>query len=164
MNANKLKKALKEYEGFVDLQANELTTMLLNDGYNEAEAAEIIEKLQSMERVEKFNISDLTPKVTHDEDGDEILTASDAWKKYKEIEAALPGNKMIEFIQVNATPVTKLKKGNTLLIGLKLEKEKPLKSTFITVRNARLMNEQIYNLNTLPQGRFYYLIAEQFKF
>ena len=55
MNANKLKKALKDFEGFADYEANELKELIIKDGYSESEAVEIIEKLQT--KVELFLIA-----------------------------------------------------------------------------------------------------------
>ena len=162
MNTNKLKKAIKDFEGFADYEANELKELIIKEGYSESEAVEIIEKLQT--KVVKFDLSDLEPNTKTDEDDDIVLVASESWKKYNEIENAVKGTAMLSFIQVNASPVLKTKKGVVKLIGLKLEKEKPMKQSLITVRNARLMNEQIYNTNNLPSGRFYYLIAEHFNF
>jgi len=168
MNTKKKEKALKDYKGFADLQANELTEMLVNDGYDlEKEVPELIEAIKSAQKVQ-FDLNELNSTEEDDETGDVEFVKCEAWESYKAAERAYNGMKQHVFIKVNASGCFQVKlnsKGDkvTKLVGLKLHKEKPLQETSIQVNTARRLNEQVYNNANAEGSRHYYLIKELIK-
>ena len=134
MNAKRKEKALKDYKGFADLQATELSEMLVNDGYDfDKEVPELIELLKSEVKV-KFGLHDLYEVEIDEDTDDKEFVKSVNWEAYKQAEKGYNGMKQATYIKVNASGCFQVKlnsKGDkvTKLVGLLVHKDKPLQET-----------------------------------
>ena len=166
MNAKKKEKALKDYKGFADLQANELSEMLINEGFDaEKEVPELVEALKAQPTTEQFELSELYKSDYDDEVGETEYVKCEAWERYKEAEKAHNGMKQELYIKVNASGAFAVKmnsKGEkyTKMVGLIVHKDKPLQETRIQVNTARRLNDQVYNNANAEGSRHYYLLKK----
>ena len=164
MNAKRKEKAVKDFVSFSSLGNEELTQKLIEAGYDEEkEIPEIIESILECEKtpVIKFKLSELFE--TEMEDGEEVFSECENWKKYQKEAEKHYGSKQIDYIKVNAVGCFRVKENSKgikvpYMVGLKCLKEKVIHTTRIEPRIADSLNAQIWNVNNIPECSVYYLV------
>lgn len=157
MNKLRKEKAIKEFEMFSN--DDMLTQKLIDAGYDEEK--EVPEIVAYMQGGTKFDLLNLFSE--EDEDGRTVYMESESWKSYVKEAEKIPGNKLVDYLKVNAVGCFRKKINSngdkiTYLVGIRLIKEKPLARTRIEVASAVRMNTQIWNTNNHPDSSVYYLL------
>ena len=170
MNAKRKEKAVKDYKGFAELQENELSEILVKDGFDiEKEVPVIIEAIKTKTPEQKqFSFSELYLTEMDEDTRENEFVKCKAWDDYREAERAYSGIKSVDYLKMNASGCFQIRLNKygdkySKLVGLLIHKEQPLTTTRISVNAARRMNEQVFNTANAEGSRHYYLIKELIK-